>query len=602
MLRRSLIFLLLLLGLAGGGFFFYRQPAESQISQPAAIPPGSGPVRSYQIDVLLDPAARRLTGVCRLTLQNDLPHSLGELFFHLYPNAFRSRDTTPAPPAAYPAGFVPGGMEVGEVKVEGLPVPAEIQGTVLRVSLPRALPAGGWAEVEIPFELTIPVVAYRFGQWDGVTVLGNWYPILAVYDEGGWHLDSYLPLGDPFYSQVADYQVVLTIPTEQVVAASGLLESEEILGGGWKRISLKAAKVRDLALVTSARFHLETLRDGDITLHAYSLPGHAEKSRLALYAASRALQFYQHTFACPYPYRQFSLVEVPMQGMSGMEYPLMAMISSRVFAFTSLSQWQPLVAHEVAHQWWYGLVGSDQWREPWIDEGMAVWSTELLLRELNQTGQRRKGALPSPENVLYTLEEFSDVDEYYALVYFGGSRFWEALEERIGGERVRELWSALAAEYQYREISTTKLLELIDRTVGKEAGDFARGQLGIPTETSRAGDPSSNVVNNIVSGDADRVSGQPDLIVQGASVDRRGEKYYLIIQVKNQGAQAAGEFAIAVKEPDGPGWVQKLAGLPPGKTYTFSCSTIGRGTVVVDCLDQVAESNEDNNFCPYQDN
>ena len=602
MRRHSLIFLLLLMGLALGGFFFYRQPAEIRISQPAAVPPGSGSVRSYQIDVVLDPAARRLAGVCRLTLQNDLQHSLGELFFHLYPNAFRSRDTTPAPPAAYPAGFVPGGMEVGEIKVEYQPAPAEVQGTVLRVSLPRALPAGGRVEVEIPFELTIPAVAYRFGQWDGVTALGNWYPVLAVYDESGWHLDPYLHLGDPFYSQAADYQVVLTIPTEQVVAASGLPESEEILGGGWKRILLKVAKVRDLALVTSARFHLETLQDGDITLRAYSLSGHEDSSRLALSAASRALQFYRRTFACPYPYRQFSLVEVPMQGLNGMEYPLMAMISSREFAFTSLSQWQPLIAHEVAHQWWYGLVGSDQWREPWIDEGMAVWSTELLLRELNQTGPRRKRAPPSPGSVLYTLEEFSDASEYYTLAYLGGSLFWEALEGHIGRDRVCQLWSALAAEYQFREISTYKLLELIDRVAGKAVGDFARGQLGILSTSPRAGASDSNAVNNIISGEVGAGSRQPDLTVENASVYRRGEKNCLIVRVMNRGTQAAGEFAIAFREPDSPGWVQKLAGLPPGRTYTFSCSTTGWGTAVVDCYDQVAESNENNNFYSYRDN
>lgn len=605
--RRGIFFLLLTLlllgGIVSGGIAVWRQREaagqfltsllsrwgwEVKTSTPPASPAATAEApRRYQMEVFLDPAARRAEGNWQLSLRNETTQSLTELYFHLYPNAFRAPDATPAPAAAYRGGFNTGGIEVREIKVEGRPAAGEVKGTILRLPLERPLQPGKTVILEMQFQVDIPGLAYRFGQDEGVTVLGNWYPLLAVYDQQGWHLDPYLKIGDPFYSQMADYKVSVVLPTEQVVAATGWVEKETLLGQGKKRVELVARQVRDFALVCSDAFQLETKRINGITLRSYSWPQHAASARQAMEAAASALLFFSRTYHY-YPYPQFSLVEVPMNGLSGMEYPLLVMLNSRLYAEKNTrEQWESLVAHEVAHQWWYNLVGSDQFAEPWLDEGMAVWAAEVYLREQGQGGRRQKGqsrsANGSPGKVLQPLAAFSDAAEYYALAYYGGSLFWEKLEERLGAEKVKQIWRRIASQYCYRELSTAALLQLINEAAGENLQEFCLAQLGVQgiglAAAPKAGEEKKG----------------PDLAIAQAVTVVRGESMYVVIQVENRGTEAAGSFSVEVEEDRGKKWEQRLAGLPPGKSYTFSGAVSGPGTIRVDCHSEVEESDEENN-------
>jgi len=469
-----------------------------------------------------------------------------------------------------------------------------VEGTVLSLRLPRPLPAGETVSLEMKFQVDIPQVAYRFGQAEGVTALGNWYPVAAVCDQNGWHLDPYVKIGDPFYSQVADYKVSVVLPTEQVIAATGWAEKETLLGQGKKRVELAARQVRDFALVCSDAFCLETRRINGFALRSYCLPQHVSSARQAMEAAAGALLFFSRTYHY-YPYPQFSLVEVPMDGLSGMEYPLLVMLNSRLYTEKSAAgQWAPLVAHEVAHQWWYGLVGSDQFAEPWLDEGMAVWAAEVYLREqapdrLAQKSQRRSGN-EGPGKVWQPLSAFSDAAEYYALAYYGGSLFWEKLEERLGAEKVKQIWRRLAAQYAYRELSTAALLQVISEAAGENLQEFCLALLGAGPEK-----PAGPAAGASPQPKGEEKQEGPDLAVAESFTVVRGESKYAVIRVENRGTEAAGSFTVTVEEDSGRKWEQRLAGLPAGKSYTFSGMVSGAGTVYVDSRDEIKESSEANN-------
>lgn len=504
--------LLTILGLAAGIFLFwftrYSAPvggseltvAEQTDLEQAITQPASREVfRFYRIMVELDPDQRQLKGVCRLNLRNDQALPYQELYFHLYPNAFQDSKLTPAPPAAYRSGFSPGGMDLTEVRVEGMSVTKEVNGTLLKIWLPRPLLTGQSTTVEISFSVTIPQAAYRFGHFNGVTMLSNWYPILAVRDGAGWHLDPYSRLGDPFYSQVSDYEVSILLPADQVVAATGRVEAETAVSPAKKRIRLRAQQVRDFALVTSADFQVIFEPVNGVTVYSYYLPGHESGGELALQAAKQTLQYYNRTL-CPYPYPQFSVIEVPMEGFDGMEYPMLAYLNSRYYTSKfSVRDWEPLVAHEVAHQWWYGLVGSDQYREAWLDEGLAVWLAERYLRDqYEQEGYQRnssrlkKAASLGP--ILRPLEEYTDREEYYALAYYGGSLFWEELEGELGPAKIQEIWHYLLWHYQYQEINTRLVLEAVNQVTADDYRDYFLARLGsLPGELTigQAGDLES---------------------------------------------------------------------------------------------------------------
>ncbi|NLC08173.1 MAG: hypothetical protein GX755_09465 [Syntrophomonadaceae bacterium] len=645
--------LLTILGLAAGIFLFwltqYSAPVggseltvaeQTDLGQAITQPASREVFRFYRIMVELDPDQRQLKGVCRLNLRNDQALPYQELYFHLYPNAFQDSQLTPAPPAAYRAGFSPGGMDLTEVRVEGMPVKTEVNGTLLKIWLPRPLLTGQSTTVEISFSVTIPQAAYRFGHFNGVTMLSNWYPILAVRDGAGWHLDPYSRLGDPFYSQVSDYEVTILLPADQVVAATGWVEAETAVSPAKKRIRLRAQQVRDFALVTSADFRVIFEPVNGVTVYSYYLPGHESGGELALQAAKRTLQYYNRTL-CPYPYPQFSVIEVPMEGFEGMEYPMLAYLNSRYYTSKfSVRDWEPLVAHEVAHQWWYGLVGSDQYREAWLDEGLAVWLAEQYLRDqYGQAGYQRNSSrlkkATSLGPILRPLGEYTDREEYYALAYYGGSLFWEELEGELGPAKVQEIWHYLLWHYQYQEINTRLVLEAVNQVTADDYRDYFLARLGgLPgeltvgkaqgPETDEAGpttaslpdtwalEPRTGVLPEDLGSYAELVNQEPaeiawpeqspgpDLIIKNLSLIERGEQCHLIIQVANLGDQAAGQFTVQVENEAGVIWQQKLAGLPAGKVYTFGCSgSFPSGWVNVDAHNEVAESNEQNNRRVY---
>ncbi|MGE5380375.1 MAG: M1 family aminopeptidase, partial [Methylocystaceae bacterium] len=145
--------------------------------------------------------------------------------------------------------------------------------------------------------------------------------------------------------------------------------------------------------------------------------------------AASILEYYQQIFTA-YPRTQLKLVEVPMQGFMGMEYDGLIFISNRAMADSYPPvQRSHLVAHEIAHQWWYALVGNDQATEPWLDEGLASWSAQLYAREQGESN----GVLNSSSRQLsWPLTAFKTNEQYMDAVYSGGETFWLQVEKKVG--------------------------------------------------------------------------------------------------------------------------------------------------------------------------
>jgi hypothetical protein len=336
----------------------------------------------YRMDVVLDDNVHHLLGRQLIDYHNDSPDTLHELYFHLYPNAFKDNNTTYAR-EAYQAGcsrfhFAPkkdrGWIEILDLKGEGIG-DYSIDGTIMKIDLDRPLPPADSRRIEVEFDLKIPRIFSRLGHSGRHYELTQWYPKACVYDTGGWHKDPYHYLGE-FYSDFGYYDVTITLPSKYIVAATGELEDSatfvvEDSENRLKRYHFIADNVHDFAWAADRRYKIETHYSGGIVIEIYMLPSHKRAWKEVGEWAVRALDLYSEWY-CEYPYRTLRIVDVGNSAGGGMEYPQIVFIHGNGLPFTNCHEAE--VIHEIAHQWFYGMIANNELDEAWLDEGFVSFT------------------------------------------------------------------------------------------------------------------------------------------------------------------------------------------------------------------------------------
>ena len=380
-----------------------------------------------------------------------------ELAFHLYPNAFSEASATPICPAeekeeVYYKGESFGEIEILSVETYGKTSNYEISedGCILRVPCPDA--AEDTVTVALRARLLLPECNARFGvSEDGVHLTG-FYPVLCMAEDGEWRTEGYSPFGDPFFSESADYSVTLRAPEGYVVASSGEILSSEVKGGV-RTTYAEAGRVRDFALFLSRDFkteHTTAETDGREVEVRYFFTDDPDPRATALLAA-RAVTRFSSLFGA-YPYPVFSVVQADT-GAGGMEFGSLVAVtpdaSRENYAFT--------VVHETAHQWWFGIVGSDQLNEPWLDEGLTEFSAAYFFLQGGEPERYRDAVLAAtahysrfaalPEEVGFSgkmsrpLSSYVSAGEYVAVTYSKGLLLFDTLFT-LAGEKT--FFAALA--------------------------------------------------------------------------------------------------------------------------------------------------------------
>ena len=393
----------------------------------------------YVLDVTVDFDALTVAGTVSILYTNNEREALDAIYLRLYPNAEH---------------YAEGETQIDAVNVDGDAVATTFQDdehTVLRVPLPAPLPPDAQTTLQIAFSVTVPRRSDRFGYDEGVMSLGHWYPMLAVYDDEGWNLDPYVALGDAFYSDAALYTVHVTVPEETVVAATGV-EVERILHRPPRAtITYVSTATRDFALALSREYQAVSAQVGETTVTSYYLPDHEDGGQRALQVAADALEVYNARFGL-YPYTELDVAEtsfVIFGSPGGMEFPGIVFISSELYRPGSFftSELDVVVAHEVAHQWWYGVVGNNQVDEPWLDEAFATYSS-VIYAEDTQGADAAEAMMGSQVIFPYQLVQILGADGplqrslldfdslliYQPIVYSKGALFLARLREMLGDD------------------------------------------------------------------------------------------------------------------------------------------------------------------------
>lgn len=445
-------------------------------------------LNSYEISVNFDPASGMLYCNQSIVYINRTDKDITHLYFHLYPNAYKYEDKAVFPQEdmyrAYPGGFSPGYLEIEDVIIDGGDCVYTVGGyceNLLMLVLENSLAPGEKTIIDMKYRVKLPYCLGRFGYGDFTFKAANWYPIACVYDENGWNLDRYYPIGDPFYSETSNYYVTITAPEGYIIAATGeILNRQE--KSGFVTWTIEALAVRDFAWVASDCFKVLSRKIGDTMVHSYYFSYNGDK---ALDYGATAIRLFSDAFG-EYPYNQFSIVEADFY-IGGMEYPNLVMIDHSLYIQSALKWLELIIAHETAHQWWYGLVGNNQIRDAWLDEGLTEYSTVLYYglrygREKEEQVYRneiawgkymhlQELALSEPDidqTIHKAAYEFSDWYIYDALVYGKGAVMFHGIRQRIGDEMFLDILKRYHEEYRFLIAGKDDLIGILNSVTGRD--------------------------------------------------------------------------------------------------------------------------------------
>ncbi|MED4752377.1 M1 family metallopeptidase [Brevibacillus choshinensis] len=455
---------------------------EVQTFSPEQIPAAA----SYRADVRVDMKTHVVTGTLtvRFAPQDD------KAYFHLYPNAFQAKADLSGENWEQVLGKQrePGNIQISEVRVDGQSVPVQLKGeldTLLQVPL-IGKSAAHQTEVEMRFTLQVPFNNGRLSYNDHSMWLGNWLPILSVKGEDGWRLDPYSAIGDPFYSDMANYHLRVQLADGYQLASSGIESIAVVTQTRPQRqtiYEMDAWNVRDFALVIMDDTYRQlTGKVGDVAVRTWSQEGDDPAAVDRLHqVAMQSLHYYGEQFG-RYPYQEYDVVKTG-GFFGGMEYPSIVFIQDEYFGRTDPVA-DAIVAHETAHQWFYGLVGNDEVREAWIDESLTDYATMAFLQSIDPNRARgyiqlrlrqSKTAAEYAAQGLHVwqpVSQFPTWKSYTDLVYGRGAAMWWTLRESWGTDQLHHLLRKYVHDNQYAQADGKEIIDLLSHAAGADATPF----------------------------------------------------------------------------------------------------------------------------------
>lgn len=473
----------------------------------------------YDLDITLDPAARRATVRERVTWTNTTRAATNQLAFNFYPHYSVPKDEALLFSKTYellrlqPSLGIDRAGKMGDIKTAhlipstGAPVPLkwsyeEKNSTALRFELPAPLEPGQTVTVELVCEVRLPNKQGRWGHFEGVTNLTNALPLLAVCDDTGWKPTPFVPWHQPWYNEAGTFRATITVPEADTVACSAVIKKETKLGNGTKRVECEPFLGRDFAVLASARYKEFTgsakLPDGRaIALRVLAFPEHEFYATEIMKIVGDAITVYSQWFG-PYPYPQFTVAESYF-GWNGNECAGLIMIDERVFGMPHMARGyvEYLVSHETCHQWWYNMVGTNGYSEPFMDEGAAAYFTHRFvdrrsgrnnpfinwpkglswLPNINRENYRYGAMFHAIRNKEMTpaaqdLPQYKHLFGLFTGAYDRGSKVFGMIEDRLGEAAFLDFISGVVRKYSWRIITAKEFRTELEAYTGRDWGEF----------------------------------------------------------------------------------------------------------------------------------
>ncbi|WP_260704295.1 M1 family metallopeptidase [Edaphobacter flagellatus] len=489
--------------------------------------PLSQRVVAYSIDARLDTNKKALDATESLTYRNLTGQPLTTFPFHLYLNAFRPESTFTAETrfagsirdnlrdSDYPKEKT-GGITISHIEADGYgdltsslrftaPDDGNMQDhTVAEITLPRPLAPNESVTFHFAFHDKFPLSVARNGYKRDFIMGGQWFPKVGVFWHGAWNCHQYHATTE-FFSDFGTYNVRLTVPRNYVIGASGVPTGQQANSDGTRSYSFIGEDIHDFAFAASPNFkvtdaiYLSSL--GPVQIHVLALAAHPHIAQRYLDITRNSLAEFERRYG-PYPYKIITVVDPePSSEMEGMEYPTLVTGDgswSGIFRLTELT-----TNHEFGHQYWYGMVATNEFEEAWLDEGINSYTevttlasiygakTSVVGQPYANLGDRALQRItyllaPDYDPVTRPAWKFRNSTSYGAVTYGKTATFLETLEGIIGRDTMDEAMRTYFQRFKFTHPTAEDFLRTIEEVAvarGKAVANSTNVSLTTP-ETS----------------------------------------------------------------------------------------------------------------------
>jgi hypothetical protein len=370
--------------------------------------PLSERVVAYQIEGAYNAKTHTLDATEILTYTNRTGATLDKFPFHLYLNAFQPKSTwmteaqrTGQRDTEKGTGWEDkhfGSDEVKSLEIVGVgDVTKQMKfsspddgnandRTVFEIALPKPLLPNQSIQFRIHFVDQFPEVVARTGYKRDFLMAGQWFPKVGVWWNGGWNCHQFHALTE-FFADFGTFDVKLTLPANWNVGGSGVQTGAKDNGNGTQTVSFHAEDVHDFAWTADPTTKVVEdsikLSSGTVKIRMLMQPGHMASSSRYMYALKGTMRKFDELIG-PYPYPQITVVDPPHGGdaAGGMEYPTLITADTTWWMPNSILEPEMATEHEFGHQYWYGMVATNEFENAWMDEGINQYSEAKVMDAL----------------------------------------------------------------------------------------------------------------------------------------------------------------------------------------------------------------------------
>lgn len=456
----------------------------------------------YKMDVRLDDSKHQYTGTQTLVYTNNSPDTLYRVFYHLYPNAFQPgsmmdvRSRTIEDPDSRVGSRISklspdeqGFLKVNALSQNGDSVMYEVQGTILEVILAKPIRPGKKARFEMNFTGQSPVQIRRSGRDNAGGVaysMTQWYPKMCQYDAYGWHADPYI--GREFYGVFGNFDVRITLDSAFTIGGTGVLQNPEEIGHGYlpKGKMLKrpagnqltwhfvAEKVHDFAWAADKNYVHDVVQPDNGPVFHFLYKDNPDIADTWKKVQDYTVQIFHlaDSLFGKYPWPQYSVIQ---GGDGGMEYPMATLITGE----RELGSLVGTTCHEALHEWYYGVLASNEGYYPWMDEGFTTYASYKIMslifnpeedyRTGRYYGSYLRMAKDKTEEPMSTRGDYFNTNRAYSVSsYSKGAVFVAQLAYVIGDKVLQNTLHRYYDTWKFRHPRPNDFIRVAEKESGME--------------------------------------------------------------------------------------------------------------------------------------
>ncbi len=420
----------------------------------------------YKADLTYQDADATLKGSMHVSTTNTTGADQEKVYFHLYPNQFKDPIDGPEWEFIRGPSPTPGWVEIDEIKVNDQKADYSVDGTILEIKMENWADKAT-AELDIQFNFQLPV-NYSNASYDYAAVwLGSFLPTQAVYDKNGWNLDPYSPIGTPFYNETANYDVTINAAAKFEILSNAEEANAKIENAGEnQKYHVNVDGVRDFSVVLLDKQYYQTERfmtRNDTLVNVWYRPSidKQETANRNAMGAGQSIDFFEEFYDSLLSYKELDIIRT---GESNPQMAYQGMIFSPGYNFSDNSFTSLGMTDGVARQWLSGLVGSNGYKEPWVNETLVSYSLKSYMGAKGylasssaeeQIKQQEEIARIQKEGQYLSsrLSDFKNLNDYAVMMGIQGFNMYAELDYLVKAGKVDKALKQYVKEYTNKNAS-----------------------------------------------------------------------------------------------------------------------------------------------------